>query len=164
MNDRLALTFLTGKRRFNYRVAAVVIREGNVLVCREDDDDFVMLPGGRVEFGEGSAGALQREIGEELGCRGKVGRLLFSAESFFERDGERFHEIGKYYLVDLPADFPFSPGGTARVTRDEGHDLVFRWVRVAPKALEAENLSPAFLWNALEQLPARTRFIVADEG
>ena len=48
--------------RFNYRVAAIIIVDGHVLICDEDDDGFAMLPGGRVEMGESSSLSLAREI------------------------------------------------------------------------------------------------------
>ena len=64
--ERTMLSFVVGTNRFNYRVAGIALRDGHVLVCREDDDDWVMLPGGRVEMGEPTTTALVREIAEEL--------------------------------------------------------------------------------------------------
>jgi len=96
-DNRWTISFLNGKSRFNYRVAGVALRNGHVLVCREDADDFVLLPGGRVEFGEASDLALLRETKEELQCVVSVGRLLFSVENFFLREGEQLHELARYY-------------------------------------------------------------------
>ena len=73
--DRVLLSFPVGATRFNYRVAAIALRKGHVLACREDDDDYVMLPGGRVEMGEASPVALAREIAEELRVAGEIGPL-----------------------------------------------------------------------------------------
>ena len=72
-----------------------------------------MLPGGRVELHEPSVEALKRELVEELGVEGRIGRLLYLAENFFDHEGRRMHEIGFYYRVDLPRSFPFLTGNPA---------------------------------------------------
>lgn len=164
MSDRTMLSFVTGQERFNYRVAGVIIRNGHILVCREDDDDYVMLPGGRVEFGEPSDVALVREITEELHCEGRVGNLLFSAENFYRRDDEKFHEIGIYYALQLPKNFPFEIGKPCLVTQDEGHELYFSWIPVQDAALKAVNLHPAWIHPHLEGELLEHCHVVADEG
>jgi ADP-ribose pyrophosphatase YjhB (NUDIX family) len=47
---------------FNLRVAAVIVRGDQVLVCTVDGLDYWFLPGGRVRFGEPSDVALVREL------------------------------------------------------------------------------------------------------
>lgn len=159
---REVLSFSMHGMRFNYRVAAICIRDGHVLVCREDDDDYVMLPGGRVELGEDSFTALQREIAEEMKCRADVGRLVFSFESFYGREDEMFHEMGFIYETVLPEDFPFKSGAPALVTQDEGHDLYFTWVPLKPASLRAINLLPGWLCDRLCALPAEQAHVVVD--
>lgn len=146
---RTMLSFLSGKQRFNYRVAGIALRDNHLLVCREDDDDYVMLPGGRVEFGETSDLALRREIGEELKCSGTVGAHLFTAENFYHRDDEVFHEIGMYYAMTLDDAFPFTTDGPCLVTQDEGHDLHFSWILVDPMTLDRHRLHPKWLHGHL---------------
>ncbi len=163
MSERWLLSFLKGKRRYNYRTAAVIIRNNHVLVCREDKDDFVYLPGGRVEFGEPSNVALGREIEEELQCTGEVGRLLFAVENFFELQGENFHEISKYYMVELPDDFPFIVEGPTLITFDEGHELKFYWVKIEGDGLVEFNLLPKWLRGQLDDLPDTTVHLIEDE-
>ena len=163
MSGRTTLTFLTGRNRFNYRVAGVIIRDNHVLVCREDTDDFVLLPGGRVEFGEASDKALYREIEEELMCTARVERLLFSAENFFEREGKRYHEIAHYYAVTLPDEFPFEKNGPSLVTHDEGHVLTFDWVPVEVQALERFNVLPGWIRQRFVDLPAQAEHLIMDE-
>lgn len=162
-DERVMLSFLEGQHRFNYRVAGVMIRNGHVLVCREDNDDYVMLPGGRVEMGETSVVALQREIGEELRCVGQIGRLLFTCEGFFTRADEMFHEIGLFYAVTLPDDFPFKTGTPSLVTFDEGHELTFDWVETTADVLAKLNLKPAWLCGRLGDLPDTPEHLIADE-
>ena len=163
MSGRTTLTFLTGRNRFNYRVAGVIIRDNHVLVCREDTDDFVLLPGGRVEFGEASDKALYREIEEELMCTARVERLLFSAENFFEREGERYHEIAHYYAVTLPDEFPFETNGPSMVKHEEGHVLTFEWVPVEAQALERFNVLPGWIRQHFVDWPAQAEHMIIDE-
>jgi 8-oxo-dGTP pyrophosphatase MutT (NUDIX family) len=165
MNDaaRTMLSFVVGASRFNYRVAAIAIRDGHVLVCREDDDDWVMLPGGRVEMGESSPVALAREIAEELRSTAEIARLVFTVENFFVHDGMRLHEMGAYYLVDLPRDFPFRSTGVCFETEDEGHRLTFEWVPIAGDTLRIRNLLPPWLIGRLADLPPTTEHLILHE-
>jgi 8-oxo-dGTP diphosphatase len=58
-------------------VAAIIQREGRILICRRKPDQPHPLkwefPGGKVEDGESPADALRRELAEELGIRGATG-------------------------------------------------------------------------------------------
>jgi ADP-ribose pyrophosphatase YjhB (NUDIX family) len=71
------IVFSTGSWRFTYRVGAIIIRDGHVLLMRMGANDFWFVPGGRVEAGEVARVALEREVTEELGVTGEVGRLLW---------------------------------------------------------------------------------------
>lgn len=56
------------------RVSAILRREGRVLLCRHEKrgQEYWLLPGGGVDYGETLADALQRELGEELGLADDV--------------------------------------------------------------------------------------------
>ena len=58
-------------------VAAVIEREGKILICRRRADARHSLkwefPGGKVEAGEAPDAALARELDEELGIRAAIG-------------------------------------------------------------------------------------------
>jgi 8-oxo-dGTP pyrophosphatase MutT (NUDIX family) len=163
MTTRQPLTYRSGDDRFNYRVAAVIMRDSHVLVCREEDDPYVLLPGGRVEMHEPSPVALRRELNEELRCDGQVEAHLFTAEDFFHRQGERFHEIGVYYSVTLTGTFPFAAGETVFETVDEGKVLRFTWLRNDPAVLAAANLLPVWLPRRLIDLPERPEYLISSE-
>ncbi len=60
------LTLKTREGYFNYRVAAVIIKDDKILAQRNTKTNEYYLPGGRVTFGETSEEALLREIKEEL--------------------------------------------------------------------------------------------------
>lgn len=143
--ERTILSFPAAGTRFNFRVAGAAIRDGHVLVCREDHDDYCMLPGGRVEMGEASDVALLREMAEELAMPVGIGSLLFTYESFYGRAGDRYHELGFIYGIDLPDDI--RPGGMQPflVREDEGHLLQFSWLPLAGPALLAASLQPPWL-------------------
>lgn len=152
MSERIILSFAGKGMRFNYRVAGAAIVDGHVLVCREDDDDYCMLPGGRVEMGEASTEALVREMAEELVMPVAVGGLLFTYESFYGRGEQRFHELGFVYAIELPDDV--RPGGTQPflVREDEGHLLQFSWLPLKGEALALASLQPPWLADRLRSL------------
>lgn len=162
-DDRLMIHFPMGKRLFNFRVAGIAIRDGHVLVCREDEDFYTLLPGGRIEFGEDSRTSLTREIAEELKGEGAVGRLLFTTEGFFSRDERQFHEVAIYYEITPPENLPFVTGETALVTEDEGHKLHFDWVRIEGDGLDRFNLLPRWLRARLGDLPATPEHLVVHD-
>lgn len=164
MSDpRMMIHFPVGERLFNHRVAGIALRDDHVLICREDDDAFTLLPGGRVEFGENSRVSLEREVAEELQSPARVGRLLFTVENFFERAGWTFHEIALYYELLLPDDFPFATGQPSLVTEDEGHQLFFDWVPADPDALGRHNLLPQWIRGRFGNLPDASEHLIVDE-
>lgn len=163
MNERTVLSFPVSGRRFNYRVAGIAIREGHVLICREDDDNYAMLPGGRVEMGEASALALAREMEEELALPVSIGPLIFTSESFYQREGELFHEIGFFYRLDLPAGMGPDGQDPWLVREDEGHLLQFSWVPVTGEGLAFRRLLPAWLQKRLANLPETVEHVVFEE-
>lgn len=163
MSERIILSFPVGGTRFNYRVAGVAIRDGHVLVCREDDDDYCMLPGGRVEMGEASDVALVREMAEELVMPVAVGPLLFTSESFYGREGDRYHEMGFIYAIELPEDV--RPGGRQPflVREDEGHLLQFSWLKLEGPDLAEARLLPPWLPERLRHLSGGPAHVIFHE-
>lgn len=62
-------------------VAAVIVRDGRILVCQRNRKDSFPLkwefPGGKVKRGETPAAALSRELREELGVGSTIGAEVF---------------------------------------------------------------------------------------
>lgn len=164
MSERVVLSFPVGGTRFNYRVAGAAIRDGHVLVCREDDDDYCMLPGGRVEMGEGSDVALVREMAEELVMDVAVGPLLFTSESFYGREGDRYHELGFIYAIELPADVQPRGAQPFLVREDEGHLLQFSWLKLGSPELAAARLMPPWLPERLDAPAGATEHVIFHEA
>ena len=160
---RHMISFPIEGRRFNYRVAAIIIVDGHVLICDEDDDGYSMLPGGRVELGEASMLSLEREIEEEIGLPGRIGSLILTSESFYGREGEDFHELGYFYRVDLPEDARPNGESPWLVTNDEGHEHRFHWIALDSDGFDTFNLKPSWLPEVLRRLPDQLTHIVFDE-
>ena len=162
MSARHVISFPIEGQRFNFRVAGIMIADGHVLICREDDDTYCMLPGGRIELGEDSRLSLTREISEELDLPAEIGRMVATSESFYHREDQDFHELGFFYAVTLPGQGP--TGAVPWLKRfDEGHDLSFYWVPLAGTALEEFNLLPRWLPDFLRALPQGFTHVVHDE-
>lgn len=106
MTKRIHIRLNAGGRRFNYRIAGLGFRDGHVLVHRAVHEPFWTFPGGRAEIGETSEETLKREMVEELGVEVTVHRLLWIVENFFHYEQRDWHELGFYYLMDIPPEFP----------------------------------------------------------
>jgi 8-oxo-dGTP pyrophosphatase MutT (NUDIX family) len=151
------------KRIFQMRIAGLAFREGHVLVHRAVHETFWTFPGGRAEMGETSQETLKREMMEELDVEARIDRRLWSVENFFHYEGRSWHELGFYYLMDLPDTFPFHPTDIVHRVRDT-HDLEFKWVEATSKALRALDIPPYFIADEIENLPATPRHVVWRDG
>jgi ADP-ribose pyrophosphatase YjhB (NUDIX family) len=149
--------------RFNYRVCAVCVHQGHVLLHRSELDPFWVLPGGRPMTLETAREATRREVREEMGEEAEVGRLLWVLENFFTYGERRFHELSFIFDVTLQADSPwlkldetftmFDSDPLGRSVR-----LEFRWF--PQDALGAMDLRPSFLNEGLRQLPETPQHVV----
>jgi 8-oxo-dGTP pyrophosphatase MutT (NUDIX family) len=144
--------------QFNPRVAAIIqdADRSRILLCRKRGLPFWMLPGGRIEAGEGSMDAVRRELREELGAEPKTIEFLWFIENLFENDGKAFHEHGLYFLCDLGGAFEHR----AEFQGAE-NDLLFAW---APKNMLATfDLRPRLLTRELMNIEAGMRFMEVRE-
>jgi ADP-ribose pyrophosphatase YjhB (NUDIX family) len=152
------LTLSQPGAHFSLRTAAVVLHNSHVLLHRAEHDDFWALPGGRCELLETAQEAICREMGEELGAKAHVERLLWVLENFFTYNGVVCHELGFYFLIDLGQEFAHYHPGESFEGNEEGLKLFFRWF--ALDALEDVHLYPTFLREALQDLPNHVVHIV----
>lgn len=158
------INFGDGAWHFRCRTAAIIRRDGHVLVHRAMGEEGCIFPGGRVELGETSAVALGRELSEELGVEAEVGPLAFVLESFFPELGRRMHEIGLYYWASIPSAFPFIEGGVVcHSVEDGGVTIEFAWVKNDPASLAAATLYPIQLRDRLSGAPGNPVHLVTDE-
>lgn len=93
------------------RVAAIIVREGGVLLVRHEKDgrSYWMLPGGGVDYGESLHAALARELLEETGVNILPGPLVLVNDSIAP-DGGR-HVINLCFRAEIA-------GGTVRKGSD----------------------------------------------
>jgi len=157
------ITFDEGSLRFVYRVAGVAKDKGRVLLETVGGQDFWFLPGGRGEFLEPSRETLRREMIEEIGTKVKVGRLLWVVENFFggkdliTAQGMSVHEIGFYFLMELPRNsllrkLETFPG------EDNGFKITFKWHRL--EDLKKIRVLPSFLQTELKRIPDGPKHII----
>src|SRR5437016_6296777 len=82
-------------------VAALIVREGKVLICQRTKHQPLPLkwefPGGKVEAGEAPQAALVRELEEELGIQAKVGTQVARIRHQYRNGGAV--EL-RFFLVD----------------------------------------------------------------
>lgn len=92
---------------FSYRVAGILLRDGQILLQKPTNDPGFAIPGGHVEFGETNAQTLVREFKEEIGADIVVGSLKWVAEVFFPWGDKPCHQICLYYEVALKDETQF---------------------------------------------------------
>jgi ADP-ribose pyrophosphatase YjhB (NUDIX family) len=157
---RTMLSFDTVGGTFQTRAAAIIRRNGYLLIHRLIIDDFWTLPGGRVEFGEDAATTIRREIAEELQCGAVVGDLTYVVENLFEIERRAVHEIGFYFETELDHSFPFSEEEVCYRMEDGGAQFEFRWVRPDAATLAGYDFKPVPLIPVLGSPATALRHLV----
>ena len=105
-SDSTDLTFRMKQGTFNYRVGAIIIHDGKLLLMHNEEEPYYYTVGGRVHFNETTEETVVREVREEIGVDLQIDRFLFFQEQFFDGKvtGTHIHELGVYYLMkDSPA-------------------------------------------------------------
>lgn len=152
------LTIDLGEQMLNCRTAGIIVKDNHVLLHKNKKDPFWALIGGRIQLGEDSAQAVEREFEEELGILAKAERLLWSVENFFTYKGRPYHEYSFIYLIQ---DVENRLHGTAEVISPEGGDFHYEWM---PLDIIGETpLKPAFLQEKLQQIPSVPEHIIHKE-
>jgi ADP-ribose pyrophosphatase YjhB (NUDIX family) len=136
---------------FNLRVAAILTRGEEILLCTVKGLGYWFLPGGRVRFGEPAGVALARELAEELGHQFSPGEPALVVENIYGGDAIE-QEIGLYYRLAWPAalDCGDLRGG------EPGH--TFRWAPAAD--LGSLPFEPARLVPVLQDPSGTLRHVV----
>ena len=152
------LTFQLENGKFNYRVCALVRRDGEILAMHDERSPYYYLPGGRVRLGETAEHAIQRELREELHISAEIVRPLWLNQAFFQEDvdGLSYHELCIYFLMDVSRTDLRTKG--AQFTLREGkHVHTFEWLKF--ERLEQEYFYPLFLkrtiFTCLRLLPCK---------
>lgn len=146
------VSFKTSEGKFNYRVCAMMIDNGRILAMHDERSPYYYLPGGRVEMNESAEHAVIREMQEELNITPKIIRPLWLNQAFFTEDvdGQNYHELCVYFLMDISDTDIFSKG--KRFTLQERHHTHdFEWLEF--ERLKTEYFYPLFLKNEIFNLP-----------
>jgi ADP-ribose pyrophosphatase YjhB (NUDIX family) len=123
---------------FNVRVYGLLLDAQNRLLVSDEyirGEYFTKLPGGGLEFGEGTRDGLAREFMEETGIKVTVGAHLYTTDFFqISAFNKKDQIISIYYLVHSTncdkiktseKNFDFSP---AQIEDKKGTFESFRWV------------------------------------
>lgn len=132
---------------FGIRVAAVVERDGSLLLVRHEKPDrepYWVLPGGRLEPGETIPECAGRELAEEAGLEAEFRGVLYVGE--FLREGR--------HTVDVVVRAEVGPGAEAALGEDpeveEGEEPTLTEVRwVGLHELEDVELLPPWVGERL---------------
>jgi mutator protein MutT len=113
-------------------VAALIEDGGRLLVCQRRRGDAFELkwefPGGKVQPGEQSKKALQRELREELGVESEIGEEIYRTRHF-------------YAQLERPVELVFFP---AKVEAGNVKNLAFeQMIWTEPEKLPALDFLPA---------------------
>jgi ADP-ribose pyrophosphatase YjhB (NUDIX family) len=160
--QRTMITFRQGGVKFTYRIGGITIHQERVLFQKATADPsktFWFLPGGRAELCESAAETLQREMIEELNVAVTIERPVFLLENFFEEDAVPHHELGIYFLMQLPPDSYLCQQDGPFVREEEANlPLIFEWLPLDQLAQLA--IQPNLFCTALQTLPTQFTHIV----
>ena len=88
--------------KFDIRCRAIIFDQGELLVVRHPGNNFLALPGGHLEAGEGIKECLERELTEELGVSPEIGNLLYINKF---RDGDKEEVVEFFFRVENAPDY-----------------------------------------------------------
>ena len=154
------MTLPCGDGLVNLRVGAIILRDGQFLMSRNDRDAYLYSVGGRIQFGETAEEAIVREVEEETGVHLEVDRLGFVHENYFIMDippnvGKAVYELCFYFYMKVPTDF--EPVGES--CTGDGLRETMEWI--APD--DPRKFYPAFFQQELTHPSHDVKHFVNDE-
>ena len=156
MNGDQAISIPLPGGLFNFRVAGLAVYNDKILLHKSPTDQFWSLPGGRVDLFELTKETLQREMLEETGLVVQVGDLMWVVENFFIYEEQKYHELGFYYRMNMPAP----PHQDDFLTIEAGGTLLFHWHPM--DALHEIKIYPNFITADLIRHTSYTKHITVD--
>lgn len=152
--------FVEGSNVCNFRTVGVLLRDGKLLVQREQHGSDYALPGGHVKIGENSMESLVREYREETGAEIACKRLLWVEENFWTWNGRTTNSINFYYEIAL-AEGSDIPDHGEFVSQKDNCNVVLGWMPLAE--LSELTIYPTFLPEKIQDIkPYPEHFIRYD--
>lgn len=142
---------------FSYRVAALIIRDGNILVAKHINHDCYYTVGGRVRLNETSLEAVVREVVEETGFIFEVDKLAFVQERFFKYNEKNHHEIVFFYHMKYNENLVIKDGAYT----DQAEKETLHWLTL--KKLNQINIVPEFLKTGLLNISENIIHVISKE-
>ena len=138
MANNKDLSVMINNVKLNIRVGAIIKHQNKILVERNKNVDFSVVPGGRVQTLETSLEALLREINEELGIdlSKETFELASLIENYFTFDNKNYHELYFVYKVDLKEEYNLNNGIENLDNSDSSYYLL------TPEEFEKEKILP----------------------
>lgn len=103
--------------QFKVRLGVILIRDGKVLLVRQNNRPFWVFPGGTLELGEGLEECAIREIREEVCLDIAIEKVLYLADFMREENGILRQTIDIFMLAK-------NVTGTPIMTTDENLDEI----------------------------------------
>jgi ADP-ribose pyrophosphatase YjhB (NUDIX family) len=96
-----------------------------LVVKHYSESPYYVLPGGHLEWAENIEECMSRELKEELGVKGKVGRLLYVNTFIDENSDKNMQSVEFFFAIDNSAEY----FDTARHVGSHASELAeIRWV------------------------------------
>ncbi len=119
--------------KFNVRVYGILINDGAILVSDEyiKKNKITKLPGGGLEFGEGTKDCLIREFKEELNLDIEISDHFYTTDFFVTSSFDTNSQvISIYYLVNPLGKLDFKVSTTAHNYEKKEGAQALRWIKL----------------------------------
>ena len=148
---------MIGDVKLNIRVGVILEYNKKILIEKNKEFDYCVLPGGRIHTLESTEEALIREVKEELGIDISEKNLkIFSIiENFFEKDNKNYHELYYLYKIELDNDYNIKDG----FENIDNNDSDFYWY--TREKFKENNILPSILKEIIDNKDFKN-YIVKD--
>ena len=93
------LTFRTSHGRFNYRVGAIIIHDGKLLLMKNPEAPYLYSVGGRVGYDETTEEAAVREVLEETSVHASIIKYIGKSQYSFNVPEDTVEKDVHWYLM-----------------------------------------------------------------
>jgi ADP-ribose pyrophosphatase YjhB (NUDIX family) len=154
------IIFRNNVGKFKFRIAGLILHQGQVLLTRDNDGPYYYLPGGKLRMNETSIETIVREMQEEIHETVKVKRLLWVVENFFQEQRNRafYHEFSLYYLLSIPETSKILEQPISTFYEANQVKIEMKWVPL--NELEKLPVFPEFLKERVFTLPQTPEHII----